>query len=148
MLADLKELHSAWPESAEVANSLGYTLLEMGKADEAAAHIEKALAQDPDNPAYLDSMGWLQYRSGNYARALAYLNLAEYFFEQERSFNLENSLHMADALLAEKKYALARLKLSRALVSQEKFPSGQDALFLERVEQRLKLIKEKEGSDG
>jgi Flp pilus assembly protein TadD len=31
--------------------------------------IEKALAAEPENAAYLDSMGWVHFRLGNYSQA-------------------------------------------------------------------------------
>ena len=41
--------------------------------DEAEDYIKRALAADPDNGAYLDSIGWLHYRQGHYEQALAEL---------------------------------------------------------------------------
>ena len=41
--------------------------------DEAENYIKRALASDPNNGAYLDSLGWLHYRQGKYEQALAEL---------------------------------------------------------------------------
>ena len=41
--------------------------------DEAESYIKKALAADPENGAYLDSLGWVDYRRGKYEQALAEL---------------------------------------------------------------------------
>ena len=38
--------------------------------------IEKALKTEPDNPAYLDSMGWVLFRLGQFAEARTYLDRA------------------------------------------------------------------------
>ena len=38
--------------------------------DEAEDYIKRALASDPNNGAFLDSMGWLHYRQGKYEQAL------------------------------------------------------------------------------
>ena len=38
--------------------------------DEAEDYIKRALASDPENGAFLDSMGWLHYRQGKYEQAL------------------------------------------------------------------------------
>ena len=59
------------PESAELCNSYGYTLadenLQLPFAEEL---IEKALAQEPDNVAYLDSRAWVRYRRQKMPEAL------------------------------------------------------------------------------
>jgi len=41
--------------------------------DEAGLMIKKALDIDPENGAYLDSLGWYYYRKGDFARALTEL---------------------------------------------------------------------------
>ena len=41
--------------------------------DEAEDYIKRALAADPENGAYLDSLGWLHFRRGQYEQALAEL---------------------------------------------------------------------------
>ena len=43
---------------------------------EARSYIEKALQLKPDDPAIIDSMGWVEYRLGNYPQALSYLRKA------------------------------------------------------------------------
>jgi tetratricopeptide (TPR) repeat protein len=53
------------PLSAPALNSLGYTLAERGeRLSEAVDYIQRALKLDPDNPAYLDSLGWALYKQG------------------------------------------------------------------------------------
>ena len=41
--------------------------------EEAEEYIKRAVAADPDNGAYLDSLGWLHYRQGKYEQAIAEL---------------------------------------------------------------------------
>ena len=38
--------------------------------DEAADMIKRALQSDPNNGAYLDSLGWVEYRQGKFEQAL------------------------------------------------------------------------------
>ncbi len=53
------------PELPPVLNFLGYLLADHSRdLDEAEGLIERALARDPDNGAFLDSMGWLYFRRG------------------------------------------------------------------------------------
>lgn len=61
------------PDFAPIQNYLGYMLAERGqKLDEAVAMLKKAVAFDPQNGAYLDSLAWAYYKSGQYALAEDY----------------------------------------------------------------------------
>ena len=72
----LKSLKLA-PANAEVLNYLGYMWTEQGtKLAEARELIEKALKQEPENEAYLDSMGWVLFKLNKPAEALPYLEKA------------------------------------------------------------------------
>ncbi len=60
--------------AAEAYNYLGFMWADQGtNLDEAESYIKKALEADPDNGAYLDSLGWLDYKRGHYDEALAQL---------------------------------------------------------------------------
>lgn len=60
--------------AAEAYNYLGFMWADQNAhLDEAETYIKKALASDPDNGAYLDSLGWVDYRRGRYDQALAEL---------------------------------------------------------------------------
>jgi tetratricopeptide (TPR) repeat protein len=62
------------PEDATALNALGYTLADHSRdLPTAYRHIRKAYDLDPRNPAVVDSMGWVEYRRGNYEIALEYL---------------------------------------------------------------------------
>ena len=51
-------------------NYLGYMLADRGtRLDEALGYIRRAVALDPQNGAYLDSLGWAYYKMGNYELA-------------------------------------------------------------------------------
>ena len=53
-------------------NYLGYMLGDRGvKLDEALAMVQKAVQLDPQNGAYLDSLGWVYFKMGQYALAEA-----------------------------------------------------------------------------
>ncbi len=57
--------------SADACNYLGYMWVEHNlHLDEAEEMIKKALELDPDNGAYLDSLGWLNFRKGKFDEAL------------------------------------------------------------------------------
>jgi tetratricopeptide (TPR) repeat protein len=57
-------------ENANALNSLGYVMAENGiRLELALRYCEKAVSRKPGNPAYLDSLGWTQYRLGKYNEA-------------------------------------------------------------------------------
>lgn len=65
------------PHNSDAQNALGFLLIEDDKQlKEAEKLIVKALAMQPDNPAYLDSMGWLLYRQGKVEESLMRLRQA------------------------------------------------------------------------
>ncbi|TDO12507.1 tetratricopeptide repeat protein [Halomonas ventosae] len=79
MEADLRHIIATDPTNANALNSLGYTLADAdveGRLDEARALIERAHALEPDNPAILDSLGWVRYRQGDAEGALVWLERA------------------------------------------------------------------------
>ena len=75
--SDLNKVIAKDPDNADALNALGYTLADQtNRYEEALGYIERALAIKPEEPAILDSMGWVHYRMGNYPRALKYLKEA------------------------------------------------------------------------
>jgi tetratricopeptide (TPR) repeat protein len=75
--ADLRAVLEKNPDDANALNALGYTLADRGdRLDEAKRYLDRAIELKPDDPAILDSYGWLQYRLGNYDSALDYLRRA------------------------------------------------------------------------
>jgi len=77
MEADFKAVLARDADNANALNALGYMLADLGqRLDEAYSYISRALKLKPDNPAILDSLGWVYYRMGDYANALKYLRRA------------------------------------------------------------------------
>jgi len=75
--ADLREALRQRPDEPVVLNYLGYSLLDRGlKMAEAIGLIEKAAALRPADGGIADSLGWSQYRQGQYAQAVATLEKA------------------------------------------------------------------------
>lgn len=65
------------PTNAEAYNYLGYMLADRGiELDQSVEYIKKALHIDPNNAAYLDSLGWAYYKMARYDLALAPLEKA------------------------------------------------------------------------
>jgi tetratricopeptide (TPR) repeat protein len=65
------------PDNAMTLNYLGYMLGDRGvKLDDALAMVQKAVQEEPQNGAYLDSLGWVYFKMGQYALAEANLRKA------------------------------------------------------------------------
>ncbi len=74
---DLRKILATQPDHVDALNALGYTLADKtDRLAEAKGYIERALAMKPDNPAILDSMGWVEFRMGNLPAALTHLEKA------------------------------------------------------------------------
>src|SRR3989339_218309 len=65
------------PGDPLINNNYAYSLSERGiKLDEALRMTEIALSADSNNSSYLDTYGWIAYKSGDYEKALEYINKA------------------------------------------------------------------------
>lgn len=72
-----ERLLSLHPNHADALNYLGYMFAERGvRLGEAESFIKRALESNPDNGAYLDSLGWVYYQAGDYRRAQTFLKRA------------------------------------------------------------------------
>jgi tetratricopeptide (TPR) repeat protein len=92
---DLQRIIKQSPANAAALNALGYTLLEHStRYQEALGYIRQALELMPDDPAIIDSMGWVQYRLGNTMLALKYLRQA-----YQRQHDPQIAAHLVEVLL-------------------------------------------------
>src|SRR4029079_2945871 len=58
------------PDSPTILNFLGYLLADHDRdLHEAQGLIDRAVTQEPDNGAFIDSKGWVLYRLGKFAEA-------------------------------------------------------------------------------
>ncbi len=78
---DLRRVIELKPSDAEALNALGYTLADHSmrgdpQQPEALGLIERALKLKPDEPAIIDSMGWVRYRMGDLDASLQALRQA------------------------------------------------------------------------
>ncbi len=76
-IARMRQLLEVNPRNAAALNFIGYTLADHGEQlDEAERLVRLALSIHPDSGAYLDSLGWVQFRRGDAARATGTLERA------------------------------------------------------------------------
>jgi tetratricopeptide (TPR) repeat protein len=118
MEKDLRAIIAREPENAMALNALGYTLADRTtRYAEAKALIEKAYQLTPDDPAILDSMGWVAYRLGNLEEAERYLRQA-----LERFPDHEVAAHLGEVLWANGKRREARQVWAKAFEAQPDSP--------------------------
>jgi tetratricopeptide (TPR) repeat protein len=94
MESDLLRVIELDPENSDALNALGYTLADQtDRHSEALVFIERALAIKPDEAAFIDSMGWVQYRLKNFQAAVKYLRRALELFTND-----EVAAHLGEVL--------------------------------------------------
>jgi tetratricopeptide (TPR) repeat protein len=82
---------------AQALNYLGYMWAERGvNLAEAEEFIRRAVEQEPDNAAYLDSLGWALYQQGRYHEALGPLERASQLVSAQPDAVIEE--HLGDVL--------------------------------------------------
>jgi tetratricopeptide (TPR) repeat protein len=116
-----------WPDSALSLNALGYTLAD--RTDEyrqAEKLIRKAIKLDPENPAIIDSLGWVLYKLGRHEEALVELERAYEMFDDP-----EVAAHIVEVLAAMEREDEALEILEKA---EEKTP---DSKLLASVRDRI-----------
>jgi tetratricopeptide (TPR) repeat protein len=76
------------PNNAMAMNYLGFMFAEEGiKLDEAVTLLKKAVELDPQNGAYLDSLGWAYFKQAHYDKAEEYLQKAILRMPQDPSLH-------------------------------------------------------------
>lgn len=102
------------PGDAASANYLGYTWADRGdNLDQALDLISRAVAIEPENPAYLDSLGWVHFRLGD-------LDQAEYWLRRAIGLGGTDGTvlsHLGEVLLNKGEIDEARVLLRQALAS-------------------------------
>ncbi|GAB4256047.1 MAG: proteolytic complex protein LbcA [Methylomicrobium sp.] len=119
---DLRKILEKYPDDVSALNALGYTLVDRtDRYQEAQVFLEKALSLQPDEAVIIDSYGWLQFKLGNYQKALEYLQRA-YSKQQEN----EIAAHLAEVL-----WVLGRQEEARKLFEQTIKVSPDDEYLLD-----------------
>jgi len=92
--SDLKMVIMHEPKNASALNALGYTLADRTeRLNEAREYILKAAELLPDDPAILDSLGWVYFRLGQYEESIKWLSKAFEFLQ-----DAEIAAHLGEAL--------------------------------------------------
>ncbi|HJQ34657.1 MAG TPA: tetratricopeptide repeat protein [Pyrinomonadaceae bacterium] len=73
--ATLRQVLAKDANNPTALNNLGYFLTEHGeKLDEALGMVERAVRAEPQNPSFLDSLGWAYFKLGKLKEAERYLS--------------------------------------------------------------------------
>jgi tetratricopeptide (TPR) repeat protein len=103
------------PNSAEAQNYLGYMWAEHGlKLNQALVLIQKAVASEPTNAAFLDSLGWVHFKLNQPKQALGYvLKAVELSKREEEDATLYD--HLGDIYAALHQHDKAREAWTKSL---------------------------------
>ena len=91
---DILKILKTEPNNAHALNVLGYTLADQtDRYQEAYGYLKRAIEIRPDDAAIIDSLGWVNYRMGNYDEAIRLLRRALSRFEDS-----EIAAHLGEVL--------------------------------------------------
>jgi tetratricopeptide (TPR) repeat protein len=127
--ADLKKALELYPDQPLVLNYLGYSWIDQGvNLDEAMNMIRRAVEQRPDDGYIVDSLGWANYRLGNYDEAVKLLDRAVELKPEDPTIND----HLGDAYWRVGRQLEAHFQWSHA---KDLKPEPED---LPKIEEKLK----------
>jgi len=100
------------PTNAAALNYYGYILADRGtRLDEAVAMVQRALEDDPNNAAYLDSIGWAYYKQNKLPDAETFLRKAV----NHDSHDPNILAHLGDVLAKSGRTDLAAIEWEKSL---------------------------------
>jgi tetratricopeptide (TPR) repeat protein len=126
------------PDDIGVNNDLGYLYADQGKnLEKARKMIQKAVDAEPENAAYLDSLGWVLFKLGEHKEAITWLKKATDLKTGNDATIWE---HLGDCYGAIKETSDATRAWEKALelVKEDTHP---DEKLIKRVEEKLKAQK-------
>ena len=103
--------------------------------DEAKKFVTRALKEDPDNAAFLDSMAWIFYRKGNLKEALKWQLKA---MKNSKEDDPELLMHLGEIY-----HALKDDKKARKYLEQAKGVKDLDADIKAKIETQLQNLDKK-----
>jgi tetratricopeptide (TPR) repeat protein len=123
--ADFDRALALSPDQPSVLNYLGYAWADMGKnLDRARDMIQRAAERRPNDGAITDSLGWVEYRQGNFQQAAQTLEKAVGLEPEDPTI----TEHLGDAYWAIGRRIEAQYQWRRALTLN---PTPEDAAKLE-----------------
>lgn len=136
---EFKKVLEVNPNNAAVLNYYGYMLADRGiRLDEATSLIQRAVTQEPNNGAYLDSLGWAYYKQNKLAEAEESMRKAV-----DRSTHDPTILgHLGDVYMKLGRTERAAELWERAIAEwQHAVPADYEAEKVNELEAQLKNLK-------
>ena len=119
--ADFERALQLAPDQPEVLNYLAYAWTERGEdLARARAMVQRAVARDPNDGAFVDSLGWVALRQGDVIEAVKQLERASELMPEDPTING----HLGDAYQAAGRLREAAFQWQRALTLK---PEPKDA---------------------
>jgi tetratricopeptide (TPR) repeat protein len=127
------------PRDAGTLNYLGYMLADRGvRLEEALGLIKRAVQEEPQNYAYLDSLGWAYFKLGNY-------DMAEETLRKAMDHNNNDPTvhdHMGEVYAKTGRLKLAAAQWERALEEWNRsLPADVETNDVARVQKQLESTK-------
>jgi Flp pilus assembly protein TadD len=134
-----RKVLDANPRNSSTLNYYGYMLADRGiRLDEATSLIKRALAEDPDNAAYQDSLGWAYYKQNKLPEAEELLRKAA----TRESHDPTILGHLGDVHAKMGKDDLAEADWQKSLDEWHRvLPGDLEADKLAAVEQKISALK-------
>jgi tetratricopeptide (TPR) repeat protein len=129
------------PQAAATLNYLGYMNADRGvKLEESLNYIKQAVTFEPNNGAYLDSLGWAYFKLGKYDQAEENLTKAEAHMNNDPTVQE----HLGDLYQKTGRLKLAAAHWERSVQEWNKtVPAEQDTEAFAKVQQKLDAAKVK-----
>jgi tetratricopeptide (TPR) repeat protein len=115
---DMRRILKNDPENTRTLNALGYTLADRtDRYEEALNYINRAYAHEPNDPAIIDSLGWVHFRLGNLDEARRLLQQA-----WDMTENSEIGAHLGEVMWVQGDHEGARRIWDASLASEPENP--------------------------
>ena len=132
--ATFRQILQKDPDNAPALNYIGYMLAERGeRLNESVDLLKKALALEPDNGSYLDSLGWAYYKADKLPLALDNLERAA----GQLQHNSVIQDHYGDVLFKLSRYDDAIAAWTRALGGDN------DTIDRPAIDKKIKTARQK-----
>lgn len=144
--AEFRKVLALNPTNASALNYLGYMFADRGvHLTEAHEMIRKAVSQEPNNGAYLDSLGWVLYRMDRLDEAEEYLKKAV-----ERTANDPTvHEHLGDLYSKQGKWREAISEWQRSLKEWEATPKNEyEPQSVAKIQKKLDNAKVRVAKEG
>ena len=137
--AEFKKALAVDPKNAPVLNYYGYMLGDLGiRLDEAEALVQRALKEEPNSGAYLDSLGWIYFRENKLAKAEATLLKAV----ARESHDATIRSHLGDVYAKSGRMDLAATEWEKSLTEWHRsLPADMENDKVAEIEKKLSQVR-------